>query len=114
MEEKVFTFKGGSRDGERFRGTNFSVGAPMRKQPVGPQQRVEIYVLHADDCFHFDRYGLAFNPAASSLAILDELKPIMNKLADVFKEMDAVYEKAGGPGAGDTIVGNWRICHKDA
>lgn len=102
-------------DGQTIRGTNLYLGMEWPTNPTTPGAKKEIYVLGDNDTFRFNRYAVAFNPRASMPDVLAELTPIMVKLSQVLAEMDAVYAKYGGPpGDGGTIVGNWRIKHKDA
>lgn len=114
MEAITYEFVGGSRDGEKIRigGTPY-VGSTFPGASL-PGRKREIYVLHADGKYHFDRLGLEFNPRAEMPDVLEELSPIFEKLRAAFSEMDVILEKYGGPSAGSTTLGNWTFKHKEA
>jgi hypothetical protein len=113
--ENEFQFVGGSMDGQKVRiGGALHPGMEYPGQLPRSAGRREIYILDRENMFRFDRYGLEFNPKAETPEALAELQPILDRVADVLRDLDSTFEKYGGPSAGNYGVGNWVLRHKDA
>ncbi len=113
-DDQIYEFVGGSLDGHRLRiGGSLYSGATWPGQSV-PGRKREIYVLHPDGRFRFDRFGLEFNPELGKLEIIQEQGPIMERLRMVLADLDTMLEAHGGPDATEYVIGNWKIRHKDA
>ena len=100
-DRKRYEMIGGSLDGQ-VQEIGGSLYPSMQCPDTSiPGLRREIYVLHHDGTFHFERFGLEPNPELHRLEVMEELFPIHKNLAVHFQEMDAVLEKHRGPDAKD-------------
>jgi len=109
----TYRFLGGSLDGQTFDITNAYVGMPWHSQYQSGKQ-TELYTLNADDCFHFERYGLGPVGRPDRSAYDADMKPVCQKLSAILNELDAVLQKHGGPDHTQYHIGNWLIRHEDS
>ena len=113
---KTFQFVGGSHDGAHITMNGaVSKGMEIPMPPPAPGGRPEIYVLDDKGFFRFDRHGLINNPRIGTKEALEELSPVLGRMATVLDDMEKVLAKYGGPSLRSQYrVGNWKFRHKDA
>lgn len=113
-ERRHYMFIGGSLDGTSiFMGGDTYAGMEWTGG-TNDSGKVEKYGLDVDGKFRFRGWTLGTNPALHSREFLDEMKPLMERLSEVFKDLNALFERYGGHDGTQYGIGVWRFMHKDA
>jgi len=95
MTERAFEFVGGPADGQRIIvGEPFNIGTPV-VLPSKDGQTVSIYHSAPDGRFHYQ--GVGPKPLPADMFPDERLKPIMQAISGLLKELDGIYADKGYP-----------------